>query len=180
MGKKYRSPYEAYPFLCDDAADLRCDFELLTDEMSSQTGLLRAKLLEKGYNQPAALAEDLCWIAEMIYHLNPSLRTKYTITDEECEKLKSMVGELKEKTEHRCNKFVLPVGGTLGCEAHLLRVKGKCLVRMVYRHCENGNEVPDALLDFANLLSGYFFFLAMYLNEMEGVEEIPFVSRNYK
>ena len=28
----YRSPYEAYPFLCDAGEDLRCDFELLTDD----------------------------------------------------------------------------------------------------------------------------------------------------
>lgn len=36
----YRSPYEAYPFLSDESDDLRCDFELLTDAMSSRTGLL--------------------------------------------------------------------------------------------------------------------------------------------
>ena len=28
----YRSLYEAYPFLSDSGGDLRCDFELLTDE----------------------------------------------------------------------------------------------------------------------------------------------------
>ena len=38
----YRSPYEAYPFLCDADEDLRCDFELLTDEMAGRTGLLAA------------------------------------------------------------------------------------------------------------------------------------------
>ena len=30
----YQSPYEAYPFLSDDSEDLRCDFELLTDELA--------------------------------------------------------------------------------------------------------------------------------------------------
>ena len=30
----YRSPYEAYPFLSDDGADLRCDFEILTDRIA--------------------------------------------------------------------------------------------------------------------------------------------------
>ncbi|MDY4306948.1 hypothetical protein SNF32_04905 [Enterococcus mundtii] len=39
----YRSPYEAYPFLADDADDLRCDYELHTDRLSSEIGLLRAK-----------------------------------------------------------------------------------------------------------------------------------------
>lgn len=48
----YRSPYEAYPFLCDSAEVLRCDFELLTDEMASRTGLLRAqteKIVQKSF-----------------------------------------------------------------------------------------------------------------------------------
>ena len=39
--------------------------------------------------------------------------------------------------------------------------------------------VPDRRLDLANLLSGYFFYLALHLNEAEGVEEVPYVSRNY-
>ena len=41
--KKYtRSPYEAYPFLADPSEDFRCDFEILTDRISSETGLLRS------------------------------------------------------------------------------------------------------------------------------------------
>lgn len=40
----YRSSYEAYPFLCDNSENLCCDFELLTDEIASHTGLLCANL----------------------------------------------------------------------------------------------------------------------------------------
>ena len=40
-GKMYRSPYEAYPYLSSKPEDLRCDFELMTDELASMTGLLR-------------------------------------------------------------------------------------------------------------------------------------------
>ena len=43
----YRSPYEAYPFLCDADDDLRCDFELLTDELASGAGLLRSRITEQ-------------------------------------------------------------------------------------------------------------------------------------
>ena len=35
------------------------------------------------------------------------------------------------------------------------------------------------LFDFINLLSGYFFVLAMKLNALDGVDEIPYISRNY-
>ena len=52
----YRSPYEAYPFLCDDSDDLRCDFELLTDYMASSAGLLRTMVKDD------VLREELLWI----------------------------------------------------------------------------------------------------------------------
>ena len=54
------------------------------------------------------------------------------------------------------------------------------LVRLIYRHARQGHAVPPALLDIANLLSGYFFQLALKLNALAGVEEIPYASRNYK
>ena len=77
----YRSPYEAYPFLCDAGEDLRCDFELLTDEMASRTGLLRAQVKDE------ALKAELLWVCELIYHMNPTLRTRLTVTEEECARL---------------------------------------------------------------------------------------------
>lgn len=170
----YRSPYEAYPFLCDPSEDLRCDFELLTDEMSSRTGLLRAQVKDP------QLREELLWICELIYHINPTLRTRLTVTEEETRRLFQAASRLKEECGHRCKLFVLTQGCEAACTAHLLRVQGKQLVRLIYRWIEKGNEVPSRLLDLANLLSGYFFYLALRLNELEGVDEVSYESRNYR
>lgn len=177
MSSIYRSPDEAYPFLSDRSADLRCDFEILTDELASGTGLLRAHLMEE---ERFGICDELLWICEIIYHINPTLRTRLTVTSEECGRLRAAADRLQEEVKNRCEKFVLPIGSAPACEAHLLRVKTKKLVRLIYRHIESGNNVPDLLLDITNLLSGYFFFLALYLNHIEGIDEIPFVSRNYK
>lgn len=171
--KLYRSPYEAYPFLCDSAENLCCDFEILTDEMSSRTGLLRAQVKDE------ALREELLWVCELIYHMNPTLRTHLTVTEEETQRLLDAASRLKEECSERCKLFVLTQGCEAACTAHLLRVQGKQLVRLIYRWVEKGNEVPDRLIDLANLLSGYFFYLALKLNELEGVDEIPYESRNY-
>ncbi len=168
----YRSPYEAYPFLSDTDDDLRCDFELATDELASAAGLLRSQVTEP------ALSEELLWICELIYHMNPALRTSLTVTEEETLRLAEMVDRLqKESTVHG---FVLPCGCQSACTAHLLRVKAKCLVRFLYRYLQRGHEVPDRLLDLCNLLSGYFFLLALKLNVLEGVEEHSYRSRNYR
>lgn len=66
MSKVYRSKYEAYPFLSDPSEDLRCDFEILTDETASLIGLLRSEIKDK------ALREELLRICEITYHVNPT------------------------------------------------------------------------------------------------------------
>ena len=167
----YHSPYEAYPFLSDEADDLRCDFELLTDELASMTGLLRAQVEHED------LRAELQWVGELIYHINPTLRTHMTVTGEEAGRLAAAVERLQ--TETSVHGFVLPQGCAAACTAHLLRVKGKCLVRLLYRHMRQGHNVPNLLVDLCNLLSGYFFLLALKLNALAGVAEAAYVSRNY-
>lgn len=168
----YRSPYEAYPFLCDADDDLRCDFELLTDELASGAGLLRSRITEQ------ALADELLWVCELIYHMNPTLRTFLSVTEEETARLAAAVDRLQ--AESGVHGFVLPCGCQSACTAHLLRVKAKCLVRLLYRYLQRGGKVPDGLFDLANLLSGYFFLLALKLNALNGVEERVYHSRNYR
>lgn len=170
--KQYRSPYEAYPFLSDDANDLRCDFEILTDRISSMTGLLASLCPE--------YREELIRIDELVYHANPTLRTFMSISREEIDWLNERVEALHEATKGLCNRFVLPAGTPRACVAHVLRTDGKKLVRMIYRHAQGGGKAEEALIDFANLVSGYFFLLALRLNDIDGFEEIPFVSRNYR
>ena len=170
----YRSPYEAYPFLADASENLMCDFELMTDRMASEIGMLHALATEEG------IRADLLKICEMVYHMNPTLRTRMTVTREEIAWLLMKTYELKETVSGRCEKFVLTQGSQAGCQAHLIRVRGKELVRLLYRHGSQGHPVPDALMDLANLLSGYFFLLALRLNQLDGVDEIFYTSRNYR
>lgn len=123
--------------MCDADRDLRCDFELATDELASGAGLLRSQVADE------TLAEELLWICELIYHINPTLRTSLSVTQEESDRLAAMVEKLQaESTVHG---FVLPCGCESACTAHLLRVKAKCLVRLLYRYIERGHEVPDRL-----------------------------------
>ncbi len=170
---KYRSPYEAYPFLADASEDLRCDFELLTDEISSLTGLLAAKVEDE------SLRQELLRIDELVYHANPTLRTRFTITQEEIDWLKERTRQLQSEAAGDVHRFVLPCGCEAAALAHILRVKGKMLVRLIYRHMEQGVRGEEGLLDFCNLLSGYFFGIALLLNRWSKTPERDFVSRNY-
>jgi ATP:cob(I)alamin adenosyltransferase len=170
----YRSKYEAYPFLPDAPDDLRCDFEILTDEIASMTGLLRS------FTQNKELKEELLFICNIIYNINPSLRTGVTVTKEELARLESIVEDLENRAGEQSSQFVLPVGCRSASLAHVLRSRCKAAVRLLYRYNQQGHAVENILYDFTNLLSGYFFLLAIKLNSLDGEEEVQFISRNYQ
>lgn len=170
----YRSKYEAYTFLSDAPEDLRCDFEILTDEIASLTGLLRSLVQDK------EIEKELLFVCDIIYNINPSLRTCTTVTKEELLRLESIVKRLENEAGESVRRFVLPVGCQSASLAHVLRSRCKMTVRLLYRYNYQGNDVDNLLYDFTNLLSGYFFLLAIKLNSLNGVDEAPFVSRNYR
>lgn len=171
--KIYRSPDEAYPFLSEKPDCLLCDFEILTDEIASLTGLLAQRA-------PEEFRGEIYKTEELIYHLNPSLRTFFSVTQEECQWLEGRYHSYKNNFPQV--RFVLPAGGEAACTAHLIRVKCKELVRLMYRiaYREPDRKTAPEVFDFANLLSNYFFYLALELNRYEGRTEVEFVSRNYK
>jgi cob(I)alamin adenosyltransferase len=175
--------YLAYSFLYDDPGDQRCDFEIATDEIASMIGLLRSLIKDEG------LRADLSRLNELMYHINPSLRTRTAVSEAELDWLYGKVGEIQELIKADFDRaapsrdggprFVLPQGCTAACYSHIIRNKCKALVRLLYRCREQGNKAEPILFHFINLYSGYFFSLALKLNQDEGVEETPFISRVY-
>ena len=178
------SKYMAYYYLYEDTADLRCDFEILTDEISSMIGLLRSLLCDTDKAAGPNLADDLCKINELMYHINPSLRTWVTVTEEELEWLNQKTQQLQKATEEGLPRsggltFFIPQGCTQAAYSHVIRNKCKTLVRLLSRFKQQGNEVDEILFDFSNLYSGYFYFLALWFNMNHGEKETLFVSRVY-
>jgi ATP:cob(I)alamin adenosyltransferase len=171
----------AYTFLYEDASSLKCDFEILSDEIASLTGLLRSLLDDQD------MRDELSRINELIYHINPSLRTRVTVTEDELRWLEERTEKLREETRdslsgfsgERKPFFVIPQGCTAAAHSHVIRNKCKALVRLASRHRQQGNTVEDLLFDFINLFSNYFYYLALKLNRDQGVPETQFVSRVY-
>ncbi len=165
--------YLAYPFLYDDPEDLRCDFEILTDEVASLVGLFRSFVSDKD------LKDELERVCEIIYHLNASLRTFVSLTEDDLMWINERYSTYKRENFGRLKRFVVPEGGTRACFAHVIRSKCKSIVRLIYRYKEKGNEVDSLLFNFFNLLSGYFFALAIECNKKDGINEKEFISKNY-
>jgi cob(I)alamin adenosyltransferase len=178
------SKYLAYSFLYDNAEDLKCDFEILTDEISSMIGLLRSLLDDTDKAAEPLLSDDLCKINELMYHINPSLRTKVTVTEEELDWLYQKTQYLQKIVEEGLPKvgrlnFFIPQGCTQAAYSHVIRSKCKTLVRLLSRYQQQENSVDEILFDFTNLYSGYFYFLALWFNKNHREEEYPFKSRVY-
>ncbi|MDR3148320.1 MAG: ATP--cob(I)alamin adenosyltransferase [Treponema sp.] len=171
----------AYTFLYEDASDLRCDFEILSDEIASMIGLLRSLVDDQDTK------DDLARVNELMYHINPSLRTRVAVTEGELRWLEERSEKLKEETRdslsgfpgERKPIFVIPQGCTGAAYSHIIRNKCKALVRLLSRHQQQGNKVEEFLFDFINLYSNYFYYLSLKLNRDRGVKETQFISRVY-
>ncbi len=170
----YRSSYESYPFLTEDPnKSVACDFEIMSDEIVSKIGHLASYVEDKELNA------ELKFITETVYHLNPTLRTFMSVTEQEFETVKEAAQRLKEQTKGRCEMFVLPYGCRAATYSHIIRNNFKGLSRIAYAEERLKGNVPELLHDILGILSNYFFYLSLYLNMVEGVDEIPYVSRNY-
>jgi cob(I)alamin adenosyltransferase len=154
------------------------------------TGLLRSLLDDKDREAAPELSDDLEKINELMYHINPSLRTRVTVTEQELEWLHEKTLLLQKAVEAGLSKsggppkggvtFFIPQGCTQAAYSHVIRNKCKILVRLLSRYRQQGNQTEEILFDFANLYSGYFYFLAVWLNKNHNIEERPFISRVYQ
>lgn len=160
-----------YPFMRESAATV--DYEIRTDSLTTQIGLASSltKDIPKIYN-------DLMYLQEMAYHLNGSVRGKNAISEEDLNKLSSMYDFYVAEVKERIETFVLPQGTTAACVLHTCRSEAKKSVRALHKVSEERN-VPDILFDYAHLLANVLFVMAVYVNKLEGMEEIPFISKSY-
>ena len=159
--------------------DIIIDFEILTDEISCLIGLLLSYSASDKKEIENGVKENLIYISELVYHSSTALRIKNTITKEEIQKIESFINDLEISINPRHKKIVIPSGSTVSVICHLLRVKCNSAVRLLHRYNNNNKLNPvDALCqDLFNLLSGYFSYTALKLNEFYEIEEIEFKSR---
>ena len=163
--------YLSYPFLYEDSNIV--DFELATDEIASYLALAMSLCEDE------TLKIELQRITELVYHLNPCIRKNSKLEGHEVAWLFSRYNNYLYVTKDRESLFVLPAGTTLASTLHILRTKSKKLVRLLHQLSKENIKVDDSLFDFSNVLSNYFFVTALYVNQLEGVKEIPFISRVY-
>ena len=159
----------SYPFLNEEFGSV--DHEVMSDFLSSVIG----KILSM--NTP--LYEDTFWLMEMSLHLNGSVRGKLAVTDSDITKGLSIMDKYRALNKDRLSGFVLPTGCALACEYHIARGEAKKVCRNLYVMKNKGIKFDEILIDFANLITNILFVMAVEINRLNNIDEIPFVSKSY-
>lgn len=163
----------SYPFM--DETELLCDYEILTDGLSSYLGLALSQTKTEDY--PQQVAVDLKWLSEMVLHLNGSIRGQLAINQSELKLLNKKYDFYKKKVKH--DNFTLPGGDLLAAQIDVCRYKSKEVVRLLNKLKQNKIEIDDILFSFANILANLLYLMSLYINDFKGIKQEKFKSKSY-
>lgn len=170
MKKDWR--YSCYPFMREKSCLV--DYEIRTDSLTTSVGAVLPLLTEK----EQMVMEDLRIIHPLCYHVNGSVRGKLAITDKDLQWLSDRYDHYVKLTGEKIKQFVLPQGNKAASALHIARSDAKKSYRTLHKVSEE-REVPEILFNFLGLLANIFFVMAVYVNQVNGIEEIPFESKSY-
>lgn len=161
-----------YPFIYEESPV--CDFEIAADELCSRIGLVLTMDLDP-------ISRDILQrVQPNVYHLNGSVRGKLAIGESQLEELYKDYNLLRDKLDGGFKGFVLPGGHPTSSQLHLCRTQAKKIVRALVMIEHSGKKSPDPILfRYSNLLANVMYTLASYINRLNKVSEVEFVSRSY-
>lgn len=161
----------AYPFIFEESP--LCDFEILTDELCTLTGLALTSI------ENQEIRTSLESLQPKIFHLNGSIRGKNGIFEQDIQSLTEEYHYFRSQVEDDAKRFVLPRGKGPVITLHQCRSLSKKVVRQLVLVEKHGKKVPETLPRFANLLVNYYFALTRVLNQEMGIAEPEYISINY-
>ncbi|MGN7476258.1 hypothetical protein ACTHOQ_00270 [Solibacillus silvestris] len=165
--------YICYTYMREKSC--KVDYELLSDCLTVSIGMVLPYLVKE---TEQSVKEDLMKMQELVYHANGSVRGMLAITEQDIEWLSGRYdhycGLVGEKTKH----FVIPQGCLGAIHLHQVRNDAKLVYRALH-HCNKEEPVPQLIFKFTGILSNIAAVLALYVNELNGVEEIPFHTKSY-
>lgn len=162
----------SYPFIFEDSP--LCDFEILTDELCTYTGLALSQISNQ------EVRESLERLQPKIFNLNGSIRGKCGIFEEDVQQLLSEMLHFKSQVHDDAKRFVLPRGTGPVIQLHQCRSLSKKVVRALVQVDKlTTKNIPETLPRFANVLANYYFVLTRVLNQEAGIFEPEYVSINY-
>lgn len=153
----------------------KVDYEVLSDALTVSIGMVLPYLQNE---RELEVAADLRKMQEIAYHANGSVRGMLAVSDADVEWLSERYDYYCALVGDRMKQFIIPQGCLAAMHLHQVRNDAKLVYRALF-HAHKEEPVADVLFKFTALLSNVASVLALYVNELNGVEEIPFHTKSY-
>jgi len=153
----------------------KVDYEVLSDALTVSIGMV-IPYLTNDYEQ--VLVEDLRHLQHLAYHANGSVRGMLAITEEDVDWLSVRYDFYCEQVGDKIKQFVIPQGCLAALHLHEVRNDAKIVYRALH-HAHKEEAVSELLFQFTGLLSNVACAMALYVNQLNNVDEIPFHTKSY-
>ena len=156
--------------------DIRIEAYGTVDELNSHTGYLLSMINEE------EIKELLLSVQSNLFDIGSHLATEEAsskflpeLKEESIEHLEQEMDAYTEKLP-KLKSFVMPRGNQRISYAHICRTVCRRAERRIVRLSEN-NAVDNFIIRYMNRLSDYFFVLARYLTQLDGIQEDKWITR---
>lgn len=149
------------------------------DELNSYIGIIGDSVSHAPVRDWLREIQDRLFTIGSVLATSPEKEVKMKLPDlhvEDVQWLEAQIDKMNE-TLPEMRSFILPGGHIASSTAHVSR----CVCRRAERICvamqEQGEEVPELVLQYLNRLSDFLFVLARYIVHINGGEEVPWRAR---
>ena len=164
--------YICYTYMREKSC--KVDYEILSDALTVSVGVVLPYLTEK----EKKVAEDLKHIQLLCYHANGSVRGMLAVEPKDIDWLSECYDYYAAEVGETMKQFVLPQGTLATMMLHQVRNDAKLVYRALH-HAHKEEPVSELLFQFTGLLSNVACAMALYVNKINDVAEVPFHTKSY-
>ncbi|MBS1774847.1 MAG: cob(I)yrinic acid a,c-diamide adenosyltransferase [Bacteroidetes bacterium] len=149
------------------------------DELNSYIGMVSDMESNEKLREWLREIQDRLFTIGSVLATSPVKEVKMKLPDLHAADVTWLEQRMDEMNEDlpEMRSFLLPGGHVASSAAHVAR----CICRRVERICvamnEQGEEMPDLILQYLNRLSDFLFVLSRYIVYLHGASEIPWRAR---
>lgn len=149
------------------------------DELNSYIGMVNDMAGNEQISEWLREIQDRLFTIGSVLATNPDKEVKMKLPDvhdTDVQWLEQRIDEMNEVLPEM-RSFIVPGGQLAASTAHVAR----CVCRRAERICvamqEQGEVVPELVVQYLNRLSDFLFVLARYIGHINGVEDLPWRAR---
>lgn len=149
------------------------------DELNSYLGMVNDMAANTKISEWLREIQDRLFTIGSVLATNPDKEVKMKLPDVHAEDVIWLEQHIDEMNEvlPEMRSFIIPGGNLAASTAHVAR----CVCRRAERICvgmqQDGEYIPELIIQYLNRLSDFLFVLARYIAHVNGAEDVPWRAR---